>query len=94
MKAYINSNLLHIRRLDLEVFCQESIWIEVKVHHELFLIGLFYSPTTANALFFFLYNLNLNIEKALELSKYLIIVGDLNKDLLNPNFHNQRHHVN
>ena len=34
--TYINSNLLLIRRLDLEVFCQESIWIKVKVHHEPF----------------------------------------------------------
>ncbi|MCU7958324.1 MAG: endonuclease/exonuclease/phosphatase family protein, partial [gamma proteobacterium symbiont of Bathyaustriella thionipta] len=84
--AYINSNLLHVRRPDLEIFCNESIWIEVKVKNESFLIGLFYSPTTADALFF--NSLNLNIEKALELSKNLIIVGDLNEDLLNPNFHN------
>ena len=31
---------------------------------------------------------NLNIERALEHSKNLIIVGDLNEDQLNPNFHN------
>lgn len=31
---------------------------------------------------------NLNIEKAIESSKNLIIVGDLNEDLLNSNYHN------
>ena len=36
----------------------------------------------------FFNNLNLNIEKAYDVSKNLIIVGDLNEDLLNPNFHN------
>ena len=46
--AYINSSLLHMRRPDLEIFCGESLWIEVKVKHELFLIGLFYSPSTAD----------------------------------------------
>ena len=86
MMAYINSSLLHVRRPDLEIFCDESLWIEVKVKNELFLIGLFYSPSTADVQFF--NSFNSNIEKALEYSKNLIIVGDLNEDLLNPNFHN------
>ena len=47
---------------------------------------MFYSPSTANSQFF--NSLNLNIERALEHSKNLIIVGDLNEDLLNPSFHN------
>ena len=84
--AYLNSSLLHARRPGLEIFCDESLWVEVKVKNELFLIGLFYSPSTADAQFF--NSFNLNIEKALEHSKNLIIVGDLNEGLLNPNFHN------
>ena len=32
--------------------------------------------------------LKFEIEKALEVSKNLIILGDMNEDLLNPNFHN------
>ena len=51
-----------------------------------YLLGLFYSPRTADNSFF--NNLSLNIEKAYEFSKNLVIVGDLNEDLLNPNFHN------
>ena len=73
--AYLNSSLLHARRPDLEIFCDESLWIEVKVKTELFLIGLFYSPSTADAQFF--NSFNLNIEKALEHSKNLIIVGEI-----------------
>ena len=84
--AYLNSSVLHARRPDLEIFCDESIWIEVKVKTELFLIGVFYSPTTSNSQFF--NSLNLNIEKASEHSKNLILVGDLDEDLLNPDFRN------
>ncbi|MCG7882866.1 MAG: hypothetical protein JAY96_14895 [Candidatus Thiodiazotropha endolucinida] len=82
---YLNSNLIHSRRTDLEVFCNESIWVEVKVNHINYLIGLFYSPRTADIDFF--HNLNLNIEEALDVSKNLIVLGDLNEDLMNPNFH-------
>ena len=46
----------------------------------LFLIGLFNSPSTADAQFF--NSFNLNIEKAHEHSK------NLNEDLLHPNFYN------
>ena len=76
--AYLNSSLLHARRPDLEIFCDESLWVVFN--------WLFYSPSTADAQFF--NSFNLNIEKALEHSKNLIVVGDLNEDLLNPNFHN------
>ena len=84
--VYLNSSLLHTRRPDLEIFCNESIWVEVKAKNEMLLIGIFYSPTTADSQFF--NSLNLNIEKAFEISKNLILVGDLNEDLLNPNYHN------
>ena len=36
----------------------------------------------------FLDSLNKNIEKALDISNNVIIVGDMNEDLLNPNYHN------
>ena len=48
-----------------------------------YLIGLFYSPTTADSVVFD--NFNANIEKASEISSNLILVGDLNEDLLNMN---------
>ena len=84
--VYLNSELIHHRRHDLEMFCEESVWVEIKMNNFSYLLGLFYSPRTADNSFF--NNLSLNIEKAYEFSKNLVIVGDLNEDLLNPNFHN------
>ncbi|MCG7875001.1 MAG: endonuclease/exonuclease/phosphatase family protein [Candidatus Thiodiazotropha endolucinida] len=84
--VYINSELIHNRRTDLEIYCNESLWVELKIHNLNYLVGLFYSPRTADPIFF--RNLNLNIEKAQDVSKNIIIVGDLNEDLFNPNFQN------
>ena len=82
---YISDGLLHKRRPELETYCDESIWVEVRARNESFLLGLFYSPRTADANFF--EGLNRNIEKAQEISPNIIILGDLNEDLFNPNFH-------
>ena len=60
--VYINSELIHTRKRDLEIFCDESIWVEIKVNNLSYLLGLFYNLKTADAQFF--NNLNLNIEKA------------------------------
>ena len=49
---YINSNLINRRKPDLEIFCEESIWAEIKVKKEIFLIGILYSPTTEDSIFF------------------------------------------
>lgn len=84
--VYLNSELVHNRRPDLEIFCEESIWVEIKVNNSNYLLGLFYSPRTADSHFFD--NLHLNIEKAYDFSKNLIIIGDLNEDLFNLYFHN------
>ena len=83
---YLNSQLIHVRRADLEIFCDESIWVEIKVNSVNYLLGLFYSPRTADVNF--INNLNLNIEKANDSSKNIIIVGDLNEDLFNLNYQN------
>lgn len=58
----------------------------IKVNNNNYLLGLFYSPRTADSHFFD--NLHLNIEKAYDFSKRMIIIGDLNEDLFNLNFHN------
>ena len=47
---------------------------------------MFYSPWTADAIFFD--SLNKNIEKALDITNNIIILGDMNEDLFNPNKHN------
>ena len=33
---YISDDLLHTRRPELEIYCDESIWVEVKVRKNLF----------------------------------------------------------
>lgn len=78
--------MIHIRRPDFEVFWDESLWIELKVNRINYLLGLFYSPKSYDSVFF--NKLNLNIEKALDTSKNIILVGDMNEDLLNSNFRN------
>jgi hypothetical protein len=47
---------------------------------------LFYSTKTADVDFF--NSFNRNIENALEITDNIVLLGDLNEDLLNPNFHN------
>ena len=84
--VYLSHELLHKRRLDLEGYWNESIWAEIKVNRQIYLIGTFYSPRTSDANFFD--SLNKNIEKALDITNNVIIVGDMNEDLLNPNVHN------
>ena len=83
---YLNSELVHNHKTELEVYWDESIWAKIKVKNTNFLVGLFYNPKPHDLNIFNC--LNLNIEKALVVSKNLIILGDMNEDLLNPNFHN------
>ena len=52
------------------------------------MIGLFYSQTTADSIFFFFFNTN--VEKASKINRNLILVGDLKEGLLNINYHNLR----
>ena len=83
--VYLSNDLLHKRKAELEIFCDESIWVENKARNKTVLLGIFYSPRTSDANF--LNGLNRNIEKALEISTNVIVLGDLNEDLLNPNVH-------
>lgn len=82
--VYLSKNIVHQRIMELETFCPESIWISVIINRDKYLIGTFYSPRTSDSDFF--RKLNINIEKALEITNNIIILGDLNEDLLNPNF--------
>ena len=83
--VYMSNDLLHKRKPELEVFCGESIWVEIKARNESVLPGVFYSPRTSDANF--LNGRNRNIEKAFEISTNVIVLGDLNEDLLNPYVH-------
>ena len=56
------------------------------MNRDIYLIGLFYSSRTADTLF--LDSLNNNIENVLDTTNNIIILGDMNEDLFNPNMHN------
>ena len=60
--VYVNNNLIHKRRPDLEVFWEESLWVEIKINKRQFLLGTFYSPKPQDQLFFDAFDCN--IEKA------------------------------
>ena len=82
----MSCELAHTRIIGLETIWNESLWVEIKVNRDIYLIGLFYSRRTADAIFFD--SLNKNIEKALDITNNIIILGYMNEDLLNPNMHN------
>ena len=84
--AYINSNLAHERMDALEIFWNESIWLKIKQNSQFYLFGIFYSPKTSDKLFF--ERLNQNLEIALDITKNVVIMGDFNEDILNPNNQN------
>lgn len=79
--TYVSEGLIAAHRPDLEVDLDESLWIEVRHKGEPYLICNIYRPPSTPASFW--QRLNIIIEKALESSKRLIIVGDLNEDQLN-----------
>ena len=45
---YLASNLIYKRRNDLEHFWNESIWVEIKTKHDVYCLGVFYSPKRAD----------------------------------------------
>ena len=44
--VYLSNDLFHKRKPELEVFCDESFWVEIKARNESVLLGVFYSPRT------------------------------------------------
>ena len=69
---YLSCELAHTRVSGLETFWNESLWVEIKVNRDIYLIGLFYSPRTADTRFFD--SLNKNIDKALDTTNNIIIL--------------------
>ncbi len=70
------------RIVDLETFLPESIWIQITDKNGTFLVcNVYRPPHTAND---FWERLNICIERASEITKHIILVGDINEDQLNP----------
>ena len=62
---HLSCELVHTRMIGLKRFWSESLWVEIKVNRDIYLITFFYSPRTADAIFFD--SLNKNIEKVLDI---------------------------
>ena len=82
---YLSCEITHNRILGLETFWNESLRVEITVNKDSYLIGLFYNPLTTDPIFFDA--LNKTIEKALDITSNIIILGDMYGDLLNPHLH-------
>ena len=48
---YLSCGLAHTLIIVLETFWNELIWVEIKLKRESYLIGLFYSPRTADTFY-------------------------------------------
>ena len=48
----LNNNIINQRMPDLEIYCNETIWIKIKQRSESFLLCVLYSPKTSDAVFF------------------------------------------
>jgi hypothetical protein len=79
--TYVSLNLISNRIRELEDILNESIWIEVKLKSESFIIGNLYRPPHYNAVFW--EKLNVCLEPASERNQSIIIVGDINENQLN-----------
>lgn len=86
LMIYVAEGLIAERIADLEVNLEESIWIEIKHKGESYLLCDIYRPP--NTLVGFWQRFNITVERASEMSKKIIIVGDLNEDQLNQRNHN------
>ena len=70
----------------MEANLDESLWIEIKQKGDSILLCNIYRPPGTPVSFW--HRLNVSIEKALDASKRIIIVGDLNENQLNvQNYH-------
>lgn len=78
---YSSDSLRIIRPSDLEPTGTECIWLEISAHTSYILLCCAYRPPNADNSFW--KNIEWSIEKAIELSDKIIILGDLNTIFFN-----------
>lgn len=82
---YVAEGLFAVHRPDLEENLQEALWIEIKHKGDSYLLCNIYRRPNTPVLFW--HRLGVMVEKALDSSKHLLIVGDINEDQLNDQNH-------
>ena len=85
---YLSCEPAYTRVIGMMIFWNESLWVGINVNRDIYLIGLFYSQRTADAIFFD--SINKIIEKANATTTNIIILGNINEDILYPNMHIER----
>ncbi len=78
---YVASSIQSRRLSALETILPESIWVEIKDKSNTYLICNVYRPPHSGVEFWD--RLNISLESASEITKRLILVGDINEDQLN-----------
>ena len=86
--AYVSLHLSPKRLLDLENYLPDSLWFQIKDHTQTILICTIYRPPHYTVDFW--EKVNICLEKAIDISNNVILVGDINEDQLNPINHKFR----
>ena len=81
--VYVSNRLFSKRRPDLELPSVQSIWLEIRHQSNSFLLCSTYRPPNSPVSIWD--DLNVSIERALDISPNVILLGDLNENLLNEN---------
>ena len=82
--CYLRKKMSYIRRNDLEDSDLEIMWIEIKIKcGQSYFLGINYRPPQSNSTFFDKFECN--IEKVLDITNNVVIVGDLNCNMLTTN---------
>ena len=76
--VYVKQSLLSRRILDLENPRLHTVWLEVKLHNFNTLVCCFYRPPNSDVTFW--NDFEIMIDKALDLNKNVIMLGDINED--------------
>ncbi len=82
---YVSDHLLSEREPNLEIFCDECIWLKVKTNCEKYFLCTLYRQPSSSVDFW--EALNRNLETAIDSTNKIIMVGDVNEDQLNERNH-------
>ena len=80
-QCYVRSNILHLRRPDLECDQLEIVWLKIKLtKSKPWFVGVVYRPPNSNNDFFL--KLEDNLERVLDISRNVTILGDFNCNMM------------
>ena len=78
---YVNYSVYSRRRLDLELITIQSIWLEISYKSTSILVGAVYTAPKSPVPFWD--DLNISMERALDVNTNVVLLGDLNENLFN-----------